>query len=198
MTKKIIAVLVAGILSGIFLLPDAAHSITGLLLDLGLCCLLFFVGIDIGRNRDTFTNLKAVGFKILIVPAATIIGSLFGGIICSIIFSMDFFGSLAVASGLSWYTLAPIIITPYSAELGAIAFLSNVFREVIAFISIPFIAKHIGYLETIAVGAAISMDTGLPIITGNTNQEVVIISFISGIIISLMVPLLVSVFIGLY
>ncbi|MDF2616165.1 MAG: hypothetical protein K0Q47_820 [Sedimentibacter sp.] len=71
------------------------------------------------------------------------------------------------------------------------------FREIIAFISIPFIAKHIGYLETIAVGGAISMDTGLPIITRNTSQEVVIISFISGIIISLMVPILVPIFVGL-
>lgn len=198
MTIKIIIVLIGGILSGFFILPESVYNSTGLFLDIGLCCLLFFVGIDIGNNKDTFKNLKTVGLKVLIVPVAAIIGSLFGGILCSFIFKMDIYGSLAIASGLSWYTLAPIIITPYSAELGAIAFLSNVFREVIAFISIPFIAKHIGYLETIAVGGAISMDTGLPIITRNTNQEVVIISFISGIIMSLMVPILVPLFIGLF
>jgi len=197
MTIKIIIVLIAGILSGLFLLPQSVFTSTGLMLDIGLCCLLFFVGIDIGKNKDTFKNLKSVGLKVLIVPAAAIFGSLFGGVLCSFIFKMDIFGSLAIASGLSWYTLAPIIITPYSAELGAIAFLANVFREVLAFISIPFIAKHIGYLETIAVGAAISMDTGLPIITKNTNQEVVVISFIGGIIMSLMVPVLVPIFIGL-
>lgn len=198
MTIKIIIVLICGILSGFFILPESVYNSTGLMLDIGLCCLLFFVGIDIGNNKDTFKNLKTVGLKVLIVPAAAIIGSLFGGIICSFIFDMDIYGSLAIASGLSWYTLAPIIITPYSSELGAIAFLANVFREVIAFISIPFIAKHIGYLETIAVGGAISMDTGLPIITRNTNQEVVIISFISGIIMSLMVPVLVPLFIGMF
>ncbi len=198
MTIKIILILAGGILSGFFLFPDAVYENTGLMLDIGLCCLLFFVGIDIGKNKDTFKNLKAVGFKMLVVPVATILGSLFGGIFCSLIFRMDIFGSLAIASGLSWYTLAPIIITPYSSELAAIAFLANVFREVIAFITIPFIARHIGYLETIAAGAAISMDTGLPIITRNTNQEVVIISFISGIIISLMVPVLVPLFIGMF
>lgn len=196
MTIKIILVLIAGILSGLFILPESVYGSTGLLLDIGLCCLLFFVGIDIGKSKDTFKNLKKVGFKILIVPVMAIIGSLFGGVLCSLIFDMNIFGSLAIASGLSWYTLSPIIITPYSAEFGAIAFLSNVFREVLAFITIPFIAKNIGYLETIAVGAAISMDTGLPIITKNTNQEVVVISFISGIIMSLMVPVLVTIFIG--
>lgn len=197
MTIKIIVVLAAGVLSGLFAVPQSFYDVTGLLLDIGLCCLLFFVGIDIGRNKDTFKNIKALGFRVLMIPVAAIAGSLLGGVVCSFIFGIDIFGSLAIASGLSWYTLAPIIITPYSSELGAIAFLSNVFREVIAFISIPFIAKHIGYLETIAVGGAISMDTALPVITRNTSQEVVIISFISGIIMSLAVPVLAPFFIAL-
>lgn len=197
MTKKILLVLAVGVLSGLFIIPDSLYNSTGILLDVGLCMLLFSVGVDIGSNKDIFKNLKNVGFKLLIVPAATVLGSLFGGILCSILFKMNLFGSLAVASGFTWYTLSAIIITPVSAELGTIAFLTNVFREIIAFISIPFIAKHIGYLETIAVGGAISMDTGLPIITRNTSQEVVIISFISGIIISLMVPILVLIFVGL-
>ncbi|KAF5036432.1 lysine exporter LysO family protein [Sedimentibacter saalensis] len=197
MTKKILLVLAVGVLSGLFIIPDSLYNSTGILLDVGLCMLLFSVGVDIGSNKDIFKNLKNVGFKLLIVPAATVLGSLFGGILCSILFKMNLFGSLAVASGFTWYTLSAIIITPVSAELGTIAFLTNVFREIIAFISIPFIAKHIGYLETIAVGGAISMDTGLPIITRNTSQEVVIISFISGIIISLMVPILVPIFVGL-
>lgn len=196
MTKKIMIVLIVGILSGLYLLPESVYENTGLMLDIGLCALLFFVGIDIGNNKSALKNLKTVGFKILIVPAATVIGSLVGGIICSIIFKMDVFASLAIASGLSWYTLSAIIITPISSELGAIAFLSNVFRELMAFICIPFIAKHIGYLETIAAGAAISMDTSLPIITKNTNDEVVIISFISGIILSLSVTVLVPLFVG--
>ena len=198
MTKKILLVLAVGVLLGLFVLPDSVYDRTGLMLDIGLCLLLFFVGIDIGNNKDTFKNLKSVGLKMLIVPAATAIGSLFGGVVCSVIFHMNIFGALAVASGFTWYTLSAIIITPVSAELAAIAFLSNVFREIIAFISIPFIAKHIGYLETIAVGGAISMDTGLPIITKNTSEEVVIISFISGIIISLLVPILVPIFVGLF
>jgi len=75
--------------------------------------------------------------------------------------------------------------------------LTNVFREILAFVFIPIIAKRIGFLETIAAGAAISMDTGLPLITKNTNQEVALISFISGVIISLSVTVLVPIFVGL-
>lgn len=197
MTKKILLAMIVGIISGLFIIPQALHAHTGLMLDIGLCLLLFFVGIDLGSNKEIFSNLKQVGFKILIVPAATIFGSLFGGIVCSIIFKMDLFGSLAVASGMSWYTLSAIIITPVSAELGTVAFLTNVFREILAFVFIPTIARRIGYLETIAAGAAISMDIGLPIITKNTSEELAIISFISGVIISLSVTVLVPIFVGL-
>ena len=197
MTKKILIVLIVGILAGLFIMPEAVYDKTGLLMDVGLCLLLFFVGIDLGGNKDIFKNLKAIGFKILIVPAATITGSLIGGVVCSIIFKLNIFGALAIASGMSWYTLSAIIITPISSQLGAVAFLTNVFREVLAFVSIPFIAKHIGFLETIGAGAAISMDTGLPMITKNTNQEVAVISFISGVIISLAVTVLVPIFVGM-
>lgn len=196
MTKKILMALGLGILAGLFALPDWLYENTGLLMDLGLCLLLFFVGIDLGSNRNIFNNLRNLGFRILIVPAGTILGSLAGGLICSLIFDLNIFGALAIASGMSWYTLSAIIITPISSELGTIAFLSNVFREVIAFVAIPFIAKNIGYLETIAAGAAISMDTGLPMVTRNTNSEVAVISFISGVILSLAVTVLVPVFVG--
>lgn len=197
MTKKILIALALGILSGYLAAPDSVYENTGLLMDIGLCLLLFFVGLDLGSNKDIFKNLKNLGFRILIVPAGTILGSLAGGIVCSLIFDINIFGALAIASGMSWYTLSAIIITPISSELGTIAFLSNVFREVIAFVAIPFIAKNIGYLETIAAGAAISMDTGLPMVTRNTNSEVAVISFISGVILSLAVTVLVPVFVGL-
>lgn len=197
MTIKIIIVLAAGILSGYFILPEVIYDYTGLFMDIGLCCLLFFVGIDIGNNKKAFTDLKKTGLRILVIPAAIIFGSLFGGFIASTILGMRLNEGMAVASGLSWYTLSAIILTPYSAELGTLAFLSNVFREIITIISIPLIAKHIGYLETIGAGAAISMDTGLPVITKNTNSEVVVVSFISGVILSLSVTVLVPIFIGM-
>jgi uncharacterized membrane protein YbjE (DUF340 family) len=197
MTKKILIALALGILSGYLAAPDSVYENTGLLMDIGLCLLLFFVGLDLGSNKDIFKNLKNLGFRILIVPAGTILGSLAGGIVCSLIFDINIFGALAIASGMSWYTLSAIIITPISSELGTIAFLSNVFREVLAFVAIPFIAKNIGYLETIAAGAAISMDTGLLMVTRNTNSEVAVISFISGVILSLALTVLVPIFVGL-
>lgn len=197
MTKKISAVLLAGILCGMFFVPQWFYAKTGLLMDVGLCFLLFFVGIDLGSNSEIFKNLKNIGFKILVIPMSVIVGSLLGAVICGIIFKHNIFGALAIGSGMSWYTLSAIIITPVSAELGTIAFLTNVFREILAYLLIPIISKHIGYLETIGAGAAISMDTGLPIITKCTSKEMAPVSFICGVLISMSVTVLVPIFTGL-
>ena len=51
----------------------------------GLYLLLFFVGIDIGNSGNIFPKLKKFGKKIWILPISTIIGSLLGGYIGSII-----------------------------------------------------------------------------------------------------------------
>lgn len=197
MTIRIIMVLIIGILSGMFIFPNDTYSYTGLLLDIGLCLLLFFVGMDIGNNKKAFEHIKKLGFKILLVPISVTVGSIVGGIIAGLLFGIRLNEGAAVGAGLGWYSLAPIIIAPYSSELSAVAFLTNVFREVFAIISIPLIAKKIGFLETIAVSGATAMDTTLPIVTKNTSEEVAVISFISGLLMSIFVPILVPIFIAM-
>jgi uncharacterized membrane protein YbjE (DUF340 family) len=196
MTIKIIAVLTAGVLSGVFLVNPQVYSITDNLLDIGLSLLLFFVGIDIGRNKKAFVQLKKMGFKIILVPVSASIGCIIGGIVVAAFFKMPLMEGAAVASGFGWYSLAPVLIAPYSSELSTIAFLTNVLREIMAIIFIPYAAKHIGFFETIALGGATSMDTTLPIITKNTNAETAVVAFVSGLLMSLLVPVLVPVFIS--
>ena len=57
MTKKILLVLAVGILLGLFVLPDSVYDSTGLMLDIGLCLLLFFVGIDKDGNNIVIYDL---------------------------------------------------------------------------------------------------------------------------------------------
>ena len=52
-----------------------------------LYLLLFFVGIQIGTNKNIFKVTKSVGFKIMLVPLATTIGTFVGAIIISIFLS---------------------------------------------------------------------------------------------------------------
>ncbi|MCT4605245.1 MAG: lysine exporter LysO family protein [Marinisporobacter sp.] len=197
MSFKIIASVGIGIGVGyLFLSPDILQY-TDIIIDIGLCILLFFVGIDMGRNKEAFSKIKKMGLKILLVPFMIGMGSILGSIVGGFLLNLPINESSAVGAGFGWYTLSSMMLMQYSSELSALAFISNVVREIIALISIPFIARYIGDLEAIAPAGATAMDTSLPIISNATNSKAAIIAFITGVILSSAVPVLVPILINL-
>ena len=85
-----------------------------------------------------------------------------------------------------------------SVELGGIAFLSNIFRELLAIFLIPVIAKKIGSFESVSVAGATAMDSVLPIINKSNPAEISIISFYSGLVISIIVPILIPILVNIF
>ena len=198
MTFRILLSVLIGILSGYFIFPSSIASNMGIIIDIGLMLLLFFVGIDIGKQKGIYENIKKIGFKILLVPFAIIIGSIVGSILGGILLKMPMNEAGAVGAGLGWYTLSStMLLADGYVELSALAFLSNVFREIIALISIPLIAKYIGNLEAIAPAAAPAMDTALPIISASTNPQTTIIAFITGFICTVSVPIILPIILNI-
>ncbi|QZY54175.1 lysine exporter LysO family protein [Crassaminicella profunda] len=197
MSFKIIASVGLGIGFGyLFLSPDILQH-TDIIIDIGLCILLFFVGIDMGRNKEAFSKIKKMGLKILLVPFMIGLGSIIGSVVGGFLLNLPVNESSAVGAGFGWYTLSSMMLMKYSSELSALAFISNVAREIIALISIPFIARYIGDLEAISPAGATAMDTSLPIISNATNSKTAIIAFITGVILSSSVPILVPILINL-
>ena len=194
MTFKIILAVILGTVAGFFV-PENWYGATDILLTIGLCLLLFFVGIDIGKNKNVLKDIKKTGIMFFLVPIGVVIGSLLGAIGVGYLLGYPLNESGAIGSGLGWYTLSSIIIAPYSSELSVLAFLTNVVREIFAIALIPVVAKYIGYVESISTAGATAMDTTLPIISRNTNSETAILSFSTGLILSILVPILVPLFI---
>ena len=194
MSVAILVVLVLGIGAG-FVLPENISGFIDSASSYMLLILLFSVGIDMGLNKEVFTRIKELGFKILLIPAGVIIGSLFGGFLTSFLTNVSVREGLAISAGLGWYSLSGILITEAGNPVaGTIAFLSNVFREMLTFIVVPFIASHMNYYCAIAPAGATAMDTTLGIISRNTNATVAVLSFVSGVICTLVVPVLVPIF----
>ena len=194
MSIAILVVLVLGIGAG-FVLPENISGFIDSASSYMLLILLFSVGIDMGLNKEVFTRIKELGFKILLIPAGVIIGSLFGGFLTSFLTNVTVREGLAISAGLGWYSLSGILITEAGNPVaGTIAFLSNVFREMLTFIVVPFIASHMNYYCAIAPAGATAMDTTLGIISRNTNATVAVLSFVSGVICTLLVPVLVPIF----
>ncbi len=191
MSFKIFASVILGAVAGYFVVPESFAGNISSVVDIGLMILLFFVGMDIGKQKDILTKIKSLGVKILLIPAAIIAGSIVGGIVGGFVLSMPLNEGAALGSGLGWYTLSStILMSEGYIELSALAFLSNVFREVIGLITIPLIAKYIGNLETIAVSGATAMDTSLPVISSSTDAETTVIAFVSGVICTSAVPII--------
>ncbi|WP_286847453.1 lysine exporter LysO family protein, partial [Proteiniphilum sp. UBA5463] len=80
------------------------------------------------------------------------------------------------------------------AELGTIALLSNISREIITLLFAPLLVKYFGKLAPISAGGATTMDTTLPIIARFSGQSFVIVSIFHGFTVDLSVPFLVVLF----
>ena len=194
MSIAILVVLVLGIGAG-YILPENMSGFIDSASSYMLLILLFSVGIDMGLNKEVFTRIKELGFKILLIPFGVVVGSLCGGLLTSFLVNLPVKDSLAVSAGLGWYSLSGILITEAGNPVaGTIAFLSNVFREMLTFIVVPFIASHMNYYCAIAPAGATAMDTTLGIISRNTDATVAVLSFVSGVICTLLVPVLVPIF----
>ena len=191
MSLNIFLSVILGAITGYFFLPETMASNMGLIIDIGLMILLFFVGIDIGKQKDILEKVKEMGMKILLVPIAIIFGSVLGGMLAGLLLKMPLNEGGAVGAGLGWYSLSStILLADGYVELSALAFLSNVFREVLGLVSIPLIAKHLGKLETVAISGATAMDTSLPVISKYTDAETTIIAFVTGVICTASVPII--------
>lgn len=191
----IVSFFIAGILCGVFhLIPyDFADS---RLSYYALCGLMFCVGISIGNDPATLRSFRSLNPRLLFLPLLTILGTLAGcGAAGACMSRLSATDCMAVGAGFGYYSLSSIFITEYKgAELGTIALLSNIMREIIALLCAPLLVKCFGKLTPISVGGATTMDTTLPVITRYSGQEFVIVSVFHGFVVDFSVPFLVTFF----
>ncbi len=191
----IVSFFIAGVLLGRFVDIPAIFTAEAPTL-YALYILMFLVGISIGSDKKALQALKQQNLKIILVPLATVIGTLVGSALISFVLSgRSITDCLAVGSGFGYYSLSSIFITQYKgAELGTIALVSNIMRELLALLAAPLLVRYFGKLAPISVGGATTADTTLPIITKFCGKEFVVISIVHGITVDLSVPFLVTFF----
>ena len=191
----IVSFFIVGTLCGLFQLIPYDFSQSKLSF-YALCGLMFCVGISIGNDPQTLKSFRSLNPRLLFLPVMTILGTLAGCAVVSLFLShRSPSDCMAVGSGFGYYSLSSIFITEYKgAELGTIALLSNIMREIIALLCVPLLVKFFGKLAPISVGGATTMDTTLPIITRCSGQEFVIVSIFHGFIVDFSVPFLVTLF----
>ena len=173
-----------------------------------LYLLMFQVGLSIGSDKKLKDILGSIRPKLLLVPFATIAGTLvFSALVSLLLTQWSVFDCLAVGSGFAYYSLSSILITQLkesslgvqlATELGTIALMANIMREIMALLGAPLFVKYFGRLSPICAGGATTMDTTLPIITRYSGKDLVFISIFHGIIVDFTVPFFVSFFCSMF
>lgn len=172
-----------------------------------LYALILQVGLNIGRNNEVKQALTHLDMHVFAIPLATIAGTLLFSALASILLAQwNVFDCMAVGSGLSYYSLTSVLITQLkepsvgiqlATELGTIALLANMVREMVALFGSGLISRYFGKLAPISAAGVNSMDIILPSIIRYSGKEMIPVAIIHGIITDISVPLLVSFFCNL-
>lgn len=172
-----------------------------------LYALMVQVGMSIGSDRKLKEIVGSMKPSFLFLPAGTIVGTLLAvALVGEFIGGLALSDTLAIGAGFGYYSLSSVLITEIksvqagadvAAQLGTIALMSNIMREVIVLLFSPLLYRVFGRLAPIASGGATSMDSTLPVITAVCGKELAFVSIFHGILVDFSVPFLVTLFASL-
>ena len=191
----IVGFFLLGMLSGLFHLLSFGPFLNDISM-YALEGLMFSVGFSLGNDSQILHKFRSVSPRLALLPFLTIAGTLLGSLVLgSILRHYSLMEYMAVGSGMGYYSLSSVLITGYKgAELGTIALLSNLFREIITLIFAPFLVRWFGPLASITAGGATTMDTTFPIIIRVSGSQFAMVSVFHGFITDFSVLFLVTFF----
>lgn len=198
----IVLCFVAGLLCG-----GVVGEAPGFMSDLSLWLLfllMFQVGIGVGADDNLPTLLRRPAPRLILLPAATVVGTLAAtAVVVPLLQSVSFGQALAINSACGYYSLSSILVlqltvgdvgVTIAAELGAIALIANVLRELIALVFGKWIARRFGAEAEIAVAGVTSVDVCLATIRRYCGEQWVAAAVIHGTLIDLATPWLIALF----
>jgi uncharacterized membrane protein YbjE (DUF340 family) len=199
MIWQVLLALAVGIVVGFSgIMPGPVSENIDTVLMAMLCLLLFIIGIDLSQNRNAITEIRRIGARLLFIPLLIAAGSILGALVISLFIGLTPSYGMAIGAGFGWYSLSSALLAPISSgEIGIMALLTNIFREMLSIIMLPFVVHYLGKTAAVAPGGATTMDTTLPFVVRYAGSEMSILSFVSGVILSLMVVFLVPALAGL-
>lgn len=191
----ILGVLATGLGTGnSLLLADSQGGQVGVVTSVIIGALLFVIGVQLGGDRRAMRAMRDNGARFLLVPLAIVAGTAAGAVASGLCLGIESGASLAVGFGFGWYSLSGVMIAKaMGAQMGALALIANVARELITILTLPFVVRFAGRLAAVAPGGATSMDVTLPFISRYAGRETGLMAFTSGVVLSALVPVLVPI-----
>ena len=163
-----------------------------------LWALMLLVGVSMGADRRLGEMLRTLRPRVLLLPLATTVGTFAGTALASLFLVYSAAECMAVGSGFAYYSLSSIFITQYKGpELGTIALISNIARELMTLLFTPLLVRFLGPTAAISCGGASTLDTTLPVITRYAGKQWIFISIVHALVLDFSVPFWVTFFCGI-
>lgn len=166
-----------------------------------LYALMFQIGLSVGCSDNLKAILKKFRPKMLLLPLGTLCGTLlFSALVSFLLVEWGVFDTMAVGAGLGYYSLSSVLITQLkmptlgeqlAAELGTIALLSNIIRELLALVGAPWFRRWFGPLGPVCAAGVTSVDVALPAIGRVSGQAMIPVALFHGMVLDMSVPLIV-------
>lgn len=190
-----LACLAAGVICGLWVFdPRTSAWLTGNS-QLVLSLLMFLVGISVGTGKDVLKKVRAYRLRALLLPLGITAASVAAGFLCGPLPGLSLAEKVCVTSGMGWYSLTGVMLAGLAgARAGAVGFLANLLRELLAFLTIPWIAKRLDHCTAIAPAGATSEDTTLAVLIRCTREEIAVLAVMNGVLCSTAVPFLIRFF----
>lgn len=185
-------VIVGGVLSQTMLFLHVDTDVWARLLPMYcLYALLFLVGVDLVHVHVTKHLFSIKTFALAVL---TIAGSLIGGLLAALLMGETSRTGLVLASGLGWFSLSGILVSTHMGEFyGAVAFMTDLFRELIAIVLL-YVFGQTYALPCISVGGATTLDSTLPIVKNTCAPQMVGVALACGFVLTIVAPLLITLF----
>lgn len=161
-----------------------------------LLIFIFLIGIELAFTQFDRSWLS---WRILLVPVAAFVGSCLAAVFNYFILSNHYSLNevMALAQGYGWYSMSGILFTElHSAKLGGIALLTDLFREIFAILLMYCLGWRFPRSAISSAGAT-SMDVTLAMVKQSCGTHYVPHAMMSGLILSLLAPLLISLFLSM-
>lgn len=157
-------------------------------IDLTLYLLIFLIGFDI----SSFT-LKGLNFSHWKIPILTLASTYIGALVFSLFSERNLLEIIISVSGFGWFTLSgPMVTTAASPELGMFAFLTDLFRELISIVFLYILGSSYSR-GAIGICGAAALDSALPFIKDNCDDQYIKHAIASGFILTVLAPVILAV-----
>lgn len=160
-----------------------------------LWLLMALVGLAVGADDRLSGVARSLGPRALWLPLGCMLGTFMGAAACCPLLPYSLWDCLAVGSGFAYYSLSSILIgQERGPELGALALLCNVARELVTIAFGGLLMRIGGPPGVILAAGASASDTNLPTVLRTAGPEWLVPAIASAMALDFSVPFWVALF----